>query len=482
MRSSRRSFMKSIASVTAASGVMSKVHAEGSQSQAGPKRPNIVLVVADQVRSDFIGASGQNPTVRTPNLDRIARQGVCFTRALTNQPLCSPSRACMMTGRYATETGEWKLPPGVELRRDLPTLATVLRSHGYTANFIGKWHLAPLDKKANKGPGYVAPEDRGGFLDLWEGANVLGTTSHSFEGKMYTGDGKELDFKDEYRADFLTDRAVRFLEQPQEKPFLLFLSHQEPHQQNDVGYVAPAGYAERFANPYVPADLLHLPGDWQKTLPSYYGSMQRIDESVGRILKTLEDRNLLENTVFVFTSDHGNHFRTRNSEYKRSPHDASIRIPLVMQGPRLNQAMSLDEIVGNIHLTPTLLELAGVPVPASMKGKSLMPLIEDPAARRSWKNEELVQISASMVARAVRTDEWTYCVVDPSKEGNTVPRSDSYVEYQMYNNASDPAQLVNLAGRVEYREDAARLRTLLEEMIVASGEPRPEIKAATLYP
>jgi arylsulfatase A-like enzyme len=339
-------------------------------------------MVADQVRWDFIRAMGHNPTVKTPNLDGVAQRGVMFTHAITNQPLCSPSRACMMTGRYATETGEWKLPPGVELNRELPTLATVLRSRGYTANFIGKWHLAPLDAARGKGASWVAPEDRGGFLDLWEGANVLGTTTHPFRGTIYSANREPITYQNQYRVDFITDRAVRFLKQPQEKPFLLFISHQEPHQQNDEGYIAPPGYAERFSNPHVPGDLRQLPGDWQKTLPGYYGSMQRIDESVGRVLKALEENGQIENTVFVFTSDHGNHFRTRNSEYKRSPHDASIRVPLLMQGPGLNQSIRVDELVGNIHLTPTILHLAGVDVPSSMRGKSLLPLLRDPEARR----------------------------------------------------------------------------------------------------
>jgi arylsulfatase A-like enzyme len=469
-------------SAAAATGTMASLSAEGLNAPARKREPNIVLMVADQVRWDFIGALGHNPSVQTPNLNKVVERGVAFTHALTNQPLCSPSRACMITGRYATETGEWKLPPGVELDRSLPTLATVLRSNGYTANFIGKWHLAPLDKAKGKGPGYVAPEDRAGFLDLWEGANVLGTTSHPFSGKIFTADNKEINFEKEYRADFITDRAVLFLEQPQEKPFLLFVSYQEPHQQNDEGYIAPPGYADHYPNPYVPGDLKPFPGDWEKTLSSYYGSMQRIDESVGRILKTLEDRGMLDNTIFVFTSDHGNHFRTRNSEYKRSPHDSSIRIPLVMQGPGVDRSMKIDQIVGNIHLTPTLLELAGTEIPGSMKGKSLVPLMDSPEARRAWSNEELIQISASMVGRAIRTRDWTYCVADPTLNGDRTPRSDQYTEYQMYCNASDPYQIVNLAGREEYKEQAAMLRDRLLNFIAQSGEPRPEIKPARLYP
>ncbi len=480
----RRSFLKSMSAGAAAAGLGTlPSHAASSfPAQAAPvTKPNVLLYVADQVRWDFIGAIGLNPTTRTPNLNSIVERGVAFTTAVTNQPLCSPSRACMLTGRYATQTDVWTLGP--QLRRDLPTLATVLRSHGYTANFIGKWHLSEVKDQTPRGRGYVVPEDRGGFLDLWEGSNVLEETSHPYYGSMWDGHGNEIVWKDQYRVDFLTDRAVRFLKQPQEKPFLLFLSQLEPHHQNDEKrFVAPNGYAERFQNPFVPPDLLHLPGDWQQQLPDYYGAIERIDESVGRILKTLEEQRRLDETIFVFTSDHGCQFRTRNSEYKRSPHDASIRIPFAMRGPGLNHSLKLDQVVGNRHLTPTLLELTGTPIPASMQAKSLAPLIVDADARKDWPNRELIQISQSMVARAIRTQEWTYCVADPDLNGNKVESSMTYEEHEMYNNFGDPAQLVNLAGRDPYRKSAEELRGQLLDLIKDSGEAVPTIKPAKLYP
>lgn len=483
----RREFMRGIVSTAMLTGMASSMTGEGEATQPGkgaaPKQPNVVLYIADQMRWDFVGAYGLNPTVKTPNLDRIVQRGVAFTGAVTNQPLCSPSRACMMTGRYATETGMWKLPPPTVLNANLPTLATVLRSQGYTANFIGKWHLAPIERSNPASLGFVPKQYRGGFLDFWEGSNVLELTSRPYDGTIWDSDGHSIEFHDQYRVDFLTDRAVRFLKMPQEKPFLLFLSQLEPHFQNGENrFVAPKGYAERFQNPYVPPDLLHLPGDWQAQLPDYYGCIEKIDESVGRILETLEETNQLENTIFLFSSDHGCQFRTRNQEYKRSPHDSSIRVPFVMQGPGLNLAQSLPEIIGNIDLTPTLLDSAGVSIPSSMKGKSVLPLLHSPQARQEWKNQALIQISESMVARAIRTREWTYCVVDPSLSGDNVAASTHYEEYQMYNNFSDPAQLVNLAGRVPYRDAAKQLSEQLLEMIAAAGEETPTIRPARLYP
>jgi arylsulfatase A-like enzyme len=474
---SRRNFIKGMASAATLAGVAGaspSVRGEEQPSSRPSRKPNVILYVADQMRWDFVGAYGLNPTTKTPNLDKIVQRGVAFTGAVTNQPLCSPSRACMMTGLYATETGMWKLPPPTELNRSLPTLATILRQNGYTANFIGKWHLAP---GGDGHAGYVAPEYRGGFLDFWEGANVLEWTSHPYEGTIWDGQGNQ------YRVDFLTDRAVQFLKRPQEKPFLLFISQLEPHFQNDEHrFVAPNGYAERFQNPFVPADLLHLPGDWQAQLPDYYGCIEKIDESVGTILQTLEEQNQLDNTIFLFTSDHGCQFRTRNSEYKRSPHDSSIRVPFVAQGPGLNHSLMPPEITGNINLTPTLLDSVGIAAPKSMKGTSVLPLLHDPQARRGWPNKALIQISESMVGRAIRTKEWTYCVADPTLNGGKDSSSMHYQEYQMYNNFSDPAQLVNLAGRDPFKHAAAQLREELLAMIVDSGEPEPTIAPARLYP
>ena len=155
----------------------------------------------------------------TPNIDSIGRRGVTFQSAVTNQPWCSPSRSCLFTGCYATNTGVWRLGPGLRPRDT--TIATVLRGHGYTANYIGKWHLAPNDAERKEGLGFVAPEYRGGFLDLWEAANVIELVSHPYEGDIWDARGDVLHYSGVYRVDYLTQRAVRFLRQAQDKPFLL---------------------------------------------------------------------------------------------------------------------------------------------------------------------------------------------------------------------------------------------------------------------
>jgi len=463
-----------------ASGATGEV-AEGAGQEAGRfRRPNLIVYIADQFRADFIGANGQNYTTKTPNLDAMAARGTNFSGAICNQPVCSPSRSVLMTGRYATETGVWHNAMNID--PSLPTLAGELRKAGYSANLIGKWHLAPGTEAEGGGRGYVKPEFRGGFLDLWEGANEFEWTTHPYEGTIFDRDGKEITFKDEYRVDFVTDRAERFLKEKHDRPFLLYISQLEPHFQNDEKrFIGPKGSAERFHDPCVPNDLRPLPGNWQSQLPDYYGCVEAIDKSVGRILQVLEEQKLTEDTIVVFTSDHGCHFMTRNEEYKRSPHNSSIRVPLIAQGPGFNNAMTLPEIVGNIHVMPTLLDAVGVTVPASVKGRSLMPILAKPEARKAWPNKELVQISEAMTARALRTKDWTYCVID-AQGRRSEKFSDKYVEYQMYSQAADPFEQVNLAGRQEFRATATELREELKKVMVAAGEPAAEIEVVRHYP
>jgi arylsulfatase A-like enzyme len=487
LKVNRRNFLIGTAAAAAQAGVAAALPnstqpgvSPKADAAGGGRRPNIVVYHSDQFRWDFVGANGLNSSTRTPNLDAMAAGGTSFTRAVTNQPVCGPSRSVLLTGRYATETGVWR--NGLGLKDDLPTVATELRKAGYTANYIGKWHLAAGSAAEGGGRGPVKIEHRGGFLDLWEASNALEFSTHPYEGTVWDRDNNPITFKDEYRVDFLTDRAEKFLRQKQEKPFLLMISQLEPHQQNDLArMVGPRGSAERFIDAYVPPDLRAFPGDWHQQLPDYYGACESIDASVGRLRKVLEEEGLADNTIFVFMSDHGCHFMTRNTEYKRSTHNSSLRIPLLINGPGFESARQLQEVVGIVDIAPTLLDAAGVPVPESMKGRSFLALAHDAKAREKWPNKELIQISESMTGRAIRTKDWTYCVADPTGTSAT-PASTNYHEYQMYDQRNDPNELVNLAGRKEYRETAEKLREELKGLIVASGEPEPEIVPAKLYP
>jgi arylsulfatase A-like enzyme len=456
-------------------------------------RPNVLLVISDQWRWDFVCGYGENPMDCTPNLDAMMRRGTAFRSAYSNQPLCSPARSCLFTGKYATETGVWTLGPG--LQPGEVTLATLLRTQGYTANYIGKWHLAPNSAANPASQGYVPPQYRGGFDDLWLASNELERTSHPYQGTIWDGAGNPMNFDGVYRVDYLTDLAVSFLRRKHEKPFFLVLSQLEPHQQNDLnGFAPPKGYEEKFRNPYVPPDLRPFPGDWPYQLANYYGDCRSIDESMGRIFQALKDGNLDDNTIVIFLSDHGCHFRTRNNEYKRSPHDSSIHVPLIIQGPGFDRSQMVPEMVSLVDVAPSLLAALGLPIPASMKGRDFIPLIGDGGARAAWRNEVFVQISQSETARAIRTPEWTYVALAPDASVARDSGSMHYRDYQLYNNAADPAQVVNLAGRADdpslvhyaggrsIRQVTDQLRERLIARMVEAGEQRPQIDRWPYYP
>jgi arylsulfatase A-like enzyme len=478
---SRREFLVGAA---LASGAMAAGAASASAAPATSpsRRPNVLMICADQFRADFVGASHKNPSVKTPHIDALAARGVNFTHCMSNQPLCSPSRASFLTSRYATETAVWKL--GVELDHSLPTVATEFRKNGYTSNFIGKWHVSQTDLgNGKKQMGWIPPgPSRGGFDDGWEGANVLELVSHPYQGSYWDNDGKDIGFKDEYRVDFITNRGVQFIEQKHDKPWLLFLSQLEPHHQNDVdAFVPPKRYEDQYVDPYIPEDLRNLPGNWRSRIPGYYGCVQAIDDSVGTLVQALEKTGQLDNTIILFFSDHGCTFRTRMGEYKRSPHESSLRVPFVIAGPGFDQAAVITEVVSLLDLTPTLLDGAGLQPPTSMRGKPLKALALDPSIRKAWDSTAYFQISQSICGRGIRTRDWCYCAFDPNVLHGSTEYGKQYQDFALYSLAADPAELLNLVGRPEYKDVANQLREELRKRIVAAGEPEPTITPIHYY-
>jgi uncharacterized sulfatase len=447
-----------------------------SSAREGTKRrsdgqPNILVIMTDQQRWDTVGAYGC-PMDLTPNLDAMAEQGTRLERAFTSQPLCGPSRGCLQTGQYATTSGVWK--NGRPLPEMDHLLAKELKRNGYQTHYVGKWHLADTGTKP------VPAERRAGYEDSWLAADIPEFTSHPTEGVVYDEENNPVEF-DNYRVDAYTDLAISVLEEASERedPFFCFLSYLEPHHQNDMEtFVAPEGYAEQYANPYVPPDLRDQPGDWYAELPDYYGICERIDECLGRILDALEREGIAEDTVVLFTSDHGCHFWTRPGEYKRSAHEASIHVPAVIRGPGFNDGSTVEELVSLLDVPPTLLDAAGIDVPERMDGRSIFPLVE--GRNVDWRDEVFIQISESEIGRALRTERWKYAVAAPAldgwEEGMDEPASDIYVERYLYDLAADSAERSNLVGRPEYHEIADELRERLLTRIEAIEDERPDIR------
>jgi arylsulfatase A-like enzyme len=401
----------------------------------------------------------------------MARRGVRFANAFTCQPVCAPARGCLQTGKYATAHGVYR--NGISLAASEQTLAHWFKAAGYDVGYTGKWHLAQT------GDAPIPPERRGGYVDHWVAADLLEFTSHPYEGRMFGADMQPIELHG-YRVDATTDLALDFMRRPRDNPFYLFISYLEPHHQNDWNrFAAPDGYAERYANAPVPEDLRERPGDWPSQWPDYLGCCASIDENVGRIFAALEEIGQAENTVVFYTSDHGCHFRTRNAEYKRSCHEASIHVPALVCGPGVARNRVVDEIVSLVDFPATLLDAAGLPVPSSMQGRSAKRLWEGENA--DWPEEAFFQISEAEVGRGIRTRRWKYSVYAPEKDPRLDSGADVYQERYLYNLDADPHERINLVGRPDHAEIAARLRERLIARMVEAGEPAPEIVPAK-YP
>lgn len=427
--------------------------------------PNVLVVLTDQQRWDSVGAYGC-PMDLTPNLDRMAKAGVRFENAFTSQPVCGPARACLQTGQYATTHGAYRNVPAVDGETNVHdnehTLARTFRRRGYDTGYVGKWHLAGTQTDP-------VPEGKRTGYEYWRAADAMEFTTRPYEGVVYDEDGDPAEL-DGYRVDGLTRMARSFLRDEREDPFFLFVSYLEPHQQNDMdSFVAPDGYAKRYDDPHVPRDLRDRPGEWYGELPDYYGTIKRIDECFGRLLDELEEQGVADDTVVLFTSDHGCHFGAHHGEHKRTCHDSSIRVPAVMRAPDVDDSRPVEEPISLVDLPPTLLDAAGIDPPETIEGDSALPLARGDAG--GWKESVYVQlISGAELGRAIRTDRWTYSVTAPDVDGLYEHESDAYVERYLYDNDTDPHQRVNLAGRTEYRDVADELASrLLDRMADVEG-------------
>jgi uncharacterized sulfatase len=226
----------------------------------------------------------------------------------------------------------------------------------------------------------------------------------------------------------------------------------------------------------VPGDLVDTEGDWRENYPDYLGCINSLDANLGRVIAELEELGMAEDTVIIFTSDHGSHFRTRNGEYKRSCHDGCIRVPMVAWGPGFSGGEIVDDLVSLIDIPPTILAAAGAPVPDAMRGRPLQQLVDGTAA--DWPEEVFLQISESQVGRAVRTDRWKYSVSAPDRKGWEDPDSDVYVEEYLYDLDADPHERNNLVTDPAHGDVRAELRATLIRRMREAGESGPAIRSA----
>ena len=339
-------------------------------------------------------------------------------------------------------------------------LGAYIEEAGYETAYIGKWHLASdgeLEQKPTIDHTITAiPQElRGGYTGFWRASDVLEFTSHGYDGYIFDENNKRIDFEG-YRCDCLTDMALEFFDQRnEEKPFFMTISHIEPHHQNDRNcYEGPIGSKEKYKDYEAPVDLATLGGNYKEEYPDYLGQCASLDENLGKLIAKLKEKNLYDNTVIIFVSDHGSHFLTRNrdehlngyDDYKRSMHDACLKVPFVIAGGPFKGGVNFEDIVSTASLPKTICALAGVDVGNDMIGENLADVVEGKLPER--KNEAFAQISESRVGRCIRTPEYAYSVYAPGINGGVAAASDLYADDFMYDLKKDPYELNNIVPKV----------------------------------
>lgn len=428
---------------------------------AGDRPPNFVFILTDDQRYDTLSCAG-HPFLHTPRLDRLARDGAFFENAFVTTALCSPSRASFLTGQYAHRHGvrDNNTPFPAEAR----TFPRILQEHGYRTAFIGKWHMG-----TQEGP-------QPGF-DHWvsfPGQGVYRNPVLNINGETKRVPG--------YITDILTDLAVQWLRERSAGPFCLCLSHKAVHSDFIPAHRHSGLFTDAVIEP--PAsihDTLEGKPEWLRQVKragpgaeyremaelvrNYCRCLAAVDESVGRVMRTLQDGGVLDNTLVVFAGDNGFFFGEHGLSDKRAMYEEAIRIPLLMHFPALiRPGTRIREMALNIDLCPTLLDLAGLAIPGDVQGRSLRPLL---AGRKiPWRDEFLYEYDWEPDARrrpairGVRTERWKYI---------EYPGSANISE--LYDLRSDPLELHNIV----YFQPGTRIEAEMKERLghLTQGIPAP---------
>ena len=325
------------------------------------KKPNIVFVFGDQWRAQATGYAG-NPTVKTPHLDRFATESINLTQAVSGYPVCSPARASLLTGQFPLTHGVFV--NDVHLDNSTVSIAQAFKQGGYQTSYIGKWHVDGHGRS-----NYIPPERRQGFED-WK---VLECTHNYNQSAYYSGDSDQKLFWDGYDAIDQTKAAEDYIRQHRnsDQPFLLMISWGGPHAPYQT---APEEYRELYQpeniplRPNVPVEAAKQA---KEDIAGYYAHCTVLDDCMGSLLATIETENIKEDTIVVFTSDHGDMLGSQGLIKKQKPWEESIRIPFLLRYPALFDLEGKqvpDAMIGMQDMMPTLLGLSQLPIPEGVEG------------------------------------------------------------------------------------------------------------------
>ena len=448
------------------------------QSAAAAHRPNFIFMTTDGHRPDALSLNG-NSILRTPNFDRIGREGMQFTNSFVVNALCLPSRATVLTGLYSHNTGCVD-NQARQIPKDVPLFTDMLQEAGYEVALFGKAHVKGLGER-NWDYYFGYP---GAATDYFWPVIVEGSHGKLSPPKTHEG----------YVEDVVTDRAIRWLKQPRQKPFCMMFWFQSPHAPffrprrlldlyNGIPIAKPATFDDDLkgypGKPRAFADADDVIGTYtrysqtksncarslEELVKDYYAGIVAADENAGKLFQALSDMGQLDDTVIVFSSDHGFFLGEWRKYDKRFMHEPSIRAPMLVRYPRLVRAgTSAGQMVLNLDIAPTFLDLAGVRIPERMQGQSMVPLLKGetpPHWRKDWLYEYYEYPGPHNVRknRGVRTERYKLIHYYEPPE-----------EFELYDLREDPGELHNLYGDPRHAGLAGGLRQRIAELRKATDD------------
>ncbi len=452
--------------LSVASGSVCWVSPEKQQAA----KPNVIIVLADQWRAEATGYAG-NKDVKTPNIDKLAGESVNFKTAVSTMPVCTPYRASLLTGQYPLTHGLFyndKPLAGKAL-----TMAEIFKENGYRTGYIGKWHVN--GHKNGEGPFSArdkpVPRERRQGFDYWKGREV----THDYNSSFYFDEHDRKIFWEGYDAFPQTDSAIGFIKRQEKKPFLLVLSWGPPHNPYET---AP----EKYRKMYDPASLKvrpNVPTEMQdsarKVLAQYYAHCTALDEAMGKLMATLQAQGIEQNTIVVFTSDHGDMLLTRGVFRKQRPWDESALVPLLIRYPEKlgRKGRVITKPIGTPDILPTLLGMSGITIPESIQGKDVSAGIVNPGS---------YPIDATLIMLPVPFHEYNFSNGGREYRGVRTEKF-TYVRrlngpWLLYDNETDPYQQNNLIGQPAYKKIQAELEAKLTQKL---KETNDDFQPADVY-
>lgn len=466
------------------------LNANSQVATAKAKRPmNVVYILADDHRYDFMGFMNKVPWLQTPNMDRMANEGAHLKNAFVTTALCSPSRASILTGLYShTHT---VVDNNAPLPKGLVFFPKYLQQHGYKTAFFGKWHMGNADDKPQPG------------FDQWvsfKGQGVYYGGTFNINGKEVKQDAKA------YTTDRLTDLAIDWMQSlKKEQPFFLYLSHKGVHANFEPAerhkdkyrdkpiisppsmYITATDSSKRYGTITEPATKVNkadMPLWVQRQRYSWHGvdfmyhgeikfdefyrryceTLLSVDESIGRVMKWLEEKGLAENTLVIYMGDNGFSFGEHGLIDKRHAYEESMRVPLLAWNPSLIKPKTvISQMILNVDIAPTVLELAGIPKPKQMQGISFLPLLKGQQVSK-WRDKLFYEyywewsFPQTPTIFAIRTDRYKYIFNHGIWDAN-----------ELYDLETDPYEMNNLIRDPSQQKNAGELKKQLWDWLELTG-------------